>query len=358
MMKVIVTNYLNVRVGQPRLSAPCYQYLAPGSELDVDGVEYDGDFYEGTSKWMKDAAGNYYWKGGLSTGDTPAKPAPSVSISMTELIDYRKKIKLMGEIPGDDGATINIALLDTGINKNHPDFSIRYIQYGNIHNSWNDVLDNNGHGTHLGGLICANSKKNTGIIGLVPGAKLTVFKVINDDISVNIESVTKALESIAASDNIDLVNMSFNITNEEFTKLTSIIKKIYLKGIVMTAAAGNGRYLQSRCYYPACSEQILSVGALENESLEYFKKNGFYKSVNYFFLNEKLKSLSNKDENYNILDSCSVYTAILSGLIARQLSSIKTKTDRNTEIIKRIHNTAKQYSAITSLESMALYKTN
>ena len=64
-MKITVTKFLNVRVGKPSLNAPCYQYLAPGSELQTDGNLYKGDSYDGIDTWMKDNAGNYYWSGGV-----------------------------------------------------------------------------------------------------------------------------------------------------------------------------------------------------------------------------------------------------------------------------------------------------
>lgn len=68
-MKVAVKYYLNVRIGRPSVNAPCQQYLIPGNEIEVDGKLYDGDQFEGTYKWMKDEAGNYYWAGGLISTD-------------------------------------------------------------------------------------------------------------------------------------------------------------------------------------------------------------------------------------------------------------------------------------------------
>ena len=60
-MKVIVKdNFLNVRAGKASVNAPCYQYIAPGSEIEVDGQLYKGDLFDGIDTWMKDAAGNYY----------------------------------------------------------------------------------------------------------------------------------------------------------------------------------------------------------------------------------------------------------------------------------------------------------
>ncbi|SHK70613.1 hypothetical protein SAMN04488028_107198 [Reichenbachiella agariperforans] len=64
-MKVTVTKYLNVRVGKPSVNAPCYQYLAPGSEIEVGEKLYLGDSYDGMDTWYRDEADNYYWSGGF-----------------------------------------------------------------------------------------------------------------------------------------------------------------------------------------------------------------------------------------------------------------------------------------------------
>ena len=58
-MKVTVTKYLNVRVGKASVNAPSYQYLAPGTILEVEDKTYKGDKYEDKDDWLKDAAGNY-----------------------------------------------------------------------------------------------------------------------------------------------------------------------------------------------------------------------------------------------------------------------------------------------------------
>jgi hypothetical protein len=64
-MKVTVKDFLNVRVGKPSVNAPTFQFLAPGSILDVEEKFFDGDKLEGNSLWVKDEADNYYWSGGI-----------------------------------------------------------------------------------------------------------------------------------------------------------------------------------------------------------------------------------------------------------------------------------------------------
>jgi|GEM_PF-3049397 len=276
---------------------------------------------------------------------------------MTELIDFRKFIRVSGPLPGDDGDQINIALLDSGLNVNHADLNRSAIRLGNIHNSWDEVNDVHGHGTKMGGLICADSGAGNGITGLVPKATITVFKVLRDDGSVNIDNISKALSSIADSGDIDLVNMSFNVTEPEYKMLKPAIEKIHHSGIIMVGAAGNGEILASRCFYPAISEFIFSVGSINHESFAFFKTHDFYRSVDYFFLNEKLSALSHINNSYSQVDLCSAYTAIVSGLIARILSTTLPKTDRFRLLASKLNQLASPYRTSNALEPGLFYKT-
>ena len=77
-MKVLVKHFLNVRAGKPSVNAPCYQYLAPGSEVEVDGKLYKGDQFEGINTWLKDDVDNYYWSGGV---ENIQRAAPATTAS-------------------------------------------------------------------------------------------------------------------------------------------------------------------------------------------------------------------------------------------------------------------------------------
>ncbi len=324
--------------------------------------------------WYQDRDGYFYWGGGIEKHinetqeleiltkqqlpDAIEKSLTDDPTKLNTIIDYRKLIKVTTALPGNDGDKINIAILDTGINKNHPAFNKDNILLGDIHNSWDEIIDNNGHGTHLSGLICACSKMNVGIIGLAPDVKLTIFKVLNDDGTINIEKISKALTSISNNSNIDLVNISFNVPEDDFNLIKNDIETIHNNGIIMVASAGNGKFLSSRCFYPANLSYIFSVGAVNKELLSYFKSSGFYKTVDYFFVDEQLESLSyiSDIQTYG-LGSCSVYTAILSGLIARILSSTPSVVERNTHIPSEFNQLGFTYNNQNTLESKRLYKT-
>ena len=127
-MKVTVKDYLNVRVGKPSLNAPNFQYLAPGSILEVDGTLYPGDKFEGIDTWYKDEAGNYYWSGGVEKKVEDKKTTESNLVAQIEKIDYRELIKLKNPLANGFGEGVKVAVLDSGIYSNHPDLKGRIIQ--------------------------------------------------------------------------------------------------------------------------------------------------------------------------------------------------------------------------------------
>src|SRR5260221_6326526 len=117
-MKVTVNKYLNVRVGKPSVNAPCYQYLAPGSELEVDGQSYPGDTYKDINTWLKDATGNYYWSGGVQNNFTKDQSL-DYWFDLLEMIDVQKI---------EEGENANILILDSGINNFLPALNTALIQ--------------------------------------------------------------------------------------------------------------------------------------------------------------------------------------------------------------------------------------
>src|ERR1700744_5797251 len=121
-MKVTVTKYLNVRVGSPSLNAPCYQYIAPGSEIEVDGQLYTGDAYDGISTWLKDAGGNYYWSGGVDYKSAQSQ-GPTTNFqqfldqslsgsALSRIVNYGQLLNIDQQYKAKAGQGVTIAVVD------------------------------------------------------------------------------------------------------------------------------------------------------------------------------------------------------------------------------------------------------
>jgi len=333
-MKVTVKEFLNVRVGKPRLNAPCYQYLAPGSELVVDGNLYPGDKYDGIDTWMKDEAGNYYWSGGF------AESQMQISTNIAPWHDYLNLREVWKKGSGDG---ITIAVLDKCINIRNNDLadaidisrSIAYVD---------DTIfvENDSHGTTMCQLIA--SRGRNGYLGVAPKAKIVFYGIAGKDYhddNYATEYIMKALDEIERYDDIKIINMSFctpllseYLSSPESNDLQKKIKKLSMKGKIFVAAAGN--FDNDFIVYPARFENVLAIGAADYSENKLKISNKVYNRGPEMFCcclsnNIKLKS----DDSSLELDTSGA-SVIMAGLIANYLSSDLAAKVTYAEIINKI----------------------
>jgi len=352
-MKITVKDYLNVRVGKPSVNAPSYQYLSPGSVIEVDERAYAGDLFEGTNTWFKDSANNYYWSGGF-TDETNKEPRIS-------LIDYNKTLNIRGERPSGKGKGIRIAIFDSGVFSEHPDFNNIEIPFKNCIDPQqvkaNDLL---GHGTHISGLIGARSSRTTGIRGVSPECSIEVFKVIKDNAVVKGLKIKDQLIEIATktpADRPHIINLSLSVSQAEYELMIEPISALYNAGIVMVSAAGNDSELYTNILNPAISNKIISVGSISNAIFHQEKLRRMNPRVDFVFENYPVNSTYIKPSFYKASGECSMYTAIISGLLANYLSATDTSGDENrTELCRGfLKRTAYSLQSETELSKLKLY---
>ena len=261
-MKVTVTANLNVRVGKPSLNAPCYQYLAPGSILEVEGNLYSGDMYDGISTWYKDLAGNYYWSGGVG----------KVKVENLILEDNAKNANFWVEKFGLDKLflllfkeiqNIRITILDTGIEPEHPDMKGIDRNISNIVWPGKPINDEDGHGTHCAGIISASGVKL--IKGVLPGHQLNIGKIMAspdpDFGGLTNEILINALDIYGPISDVISISAGFSTYNKD---LYDKIKFYADQGVIIVAAIGNNEGETSHPCYPAKFDECISVGALNS----------------------------------------------------------------------------------------------
>jgi subtilisin family serine protease len=260
-MKVKVTKYLNVRVGKPSVNAPCYQYLAPGSELEVDEEFYPGDEYLGNSKWLRDNTGNYYWSGGVDKEPleimkkmTNSFPEWMLNLNIPEIWKYAT------------GKGVGIAVVDTGIdikNDQLPFNKKRYYVFDkNI-----SLHDNRGHGTHCAGLIGARNT-NGNFVGVAPNCNLFVCK-ISESNRLNSEELIRYANAInwcAEQTDIHVISISYGSMVHDNTILPVLqeaVNKAVSKGKILVCAMGNAsRFNDSTQMYPVSLENTIGIGSV------------------------------------------------------------------------------------------------
>ena len=173
------------------------------------------------------------------------------------------------------GSGIKIAVLDTGIKRDHPDFynDIKLCADTTTDHVKNGCDDKNGHGTHVAGIAAANAGRyKLGIFGVAPNATLYIIKVCNnngiclgDDIS---EGIRHAVDKGA-----NIISMSFG-GNEPDALIKEAIDYAYSKGVLMVAAAGN-QGPDVGVLYPAYYAKVISVAAVDkNDQVPYWSSRG------------------------------------------------------------------------------------
>ena len=159
------------------------------------------------------------------------------------------------------GSGIKVAVIDTGIDYNHPDLDANYRGGINLLNPAITPFDDswNSHGTHVAGIIAAELDGN-GVIGVAPRASLYAIKALGSRGYGSLSDVIAGIEW-AITNNMDIVNMSIGIDTYS-QALSDACARAYESGILLVAAAGNtGVYGGKKVQYPALYPSVIAVGS-------------------------------------------------------------------------------------------------
>lgn len=144
------------------------------------------------------------------------------------------------------GSGITVAVLDTGLGR-HPDMTGRLLGFKDFVNNRHLMYDDNGHGTHVCGIICGNGSLSRGSYrGVAPEAKLIVGKVLDDKGDGTTEHMLEGMRWVLDNREryrIAILNISVGIgelrQQEKETALRRQIEEIWDSGITVICAAGN-----------------------------------------------------------------------------------------------------------------------
>ena len=174
---------------------------------------------------------------------------------------------------GNKGTGINVAIIDTGINYNHPDLRDNYKGGYDFVNDDVDPLDDNGHGTHCAGIIAA-ADNDIGVIGVAPEANLYSLKMLDSkgsgyisDLIAAIEWAIETRKDADTSNDIQIVSMSLG-SNSGVTALETACSQAYDSGILLVAAAGNDgnrRGTGDSVDYPGAYSSVIAVAATDSK---------------------------------------------------------------------------------------------
>ena len=138
--------------------------------------------------------------------------------------------------------------------------------------------DDNGHGTHVGGIIGADSDNGQGIGGVSFGAKVMPLKAADSSGSLYSSDIISAVK-YAADNGARVINMSFGGT-ENSSLEQEAVNYANTKGTVMFAAAGNEALDGNPIEYPAAYTNVIGVGATTNtDNIAYYSNYNEYVDI-------------------------------------------------------------------------------
>jgi subtilisin family serine protease len=228
--------------------------------------ESDGEITNILGRWIRDRDGYYFWGQGLRAGLLSANNliAGSQILTGDNKMGWGLQKLLIGDFwvaAKSKGQNIKIAILDTGISKEHPEFDFRKISQINILSGGSDANDINGHGTHIAGIIAAQGIKTTGV---APDVDLLIIKIAETSDIWEIENLIAGIQH-AIVEKADIISISgeFNFETANLDALKNKIKEATDNGIITVASAGNNFNDFPVESYPAAFDECISVGSIQ-----------------------------------------------------------------------------------------------
>ncbi|MEM7531227.1 MAG: S8 family peptidase [Chloroflexota bacterium] len=150
-----------------------------------------------------------------------------------------------------------IAVIDTGVKMDHPEFENRIVPGYDFVNRDNDPTDDHGHGTHTAGIIAASMNNDMGAAGVCPKCSIMPIKVLNE---FNIGSWSSVAEGIvfAADNGAQIINLSLGAPMSSRI-VERAIDYAQEKGVMVIAASGNSS--TDAPFYPAALDGVMAVSA-------------------------------------------------------------------------------------------------
>ena len=182
------------------------------------------------------------------------------------------------------GYGVKVAIIDSGVDLQHEDLQcagkIETAAGANYVDSTKSVDDDNGHGTHVAGIIGACTNNGKGVAGVAPDATILPYKVLDAEGNGNLDNAALAVKA-ATDAGADVINMSlgsilgpasgvrFPASTLDF--MDEAITYAQDHGVVVVVAAGNNG--TPPCEYPAAVPHVVCVGATDARDVKSWYSN-------------------------------------------------------------------------------------
>lgn len=152
-----------------------------------------------------------------------------------------------------------IAVVDTGVDLDHPEFQGQLIPGHNMIENTDVPQDDNGHGTHVSGVIVARTNNIEGVAGMNWTSKVMPVKALDADGSGSVFDIADGIRW-AVDHGAKVINLSLG-EYEDSAYLRDAIQYATSKDALVVAAMGNDDTSQSS--FPAACPEVLAVCAVD-----------------------------------------------------------------------------------------------
>ncbi len=207
---------------------------------------------------------------------TIAEPAPpSPTGSADPQVDRQWHLALIGEslVPASRQPAPTVAILDTGVDYTNPDLGSRVVNANagptnNFVSMTNDPMDDNGHGTHVAGVVAAEAGNGRFGRGVSPMSKVLAVKVLDEGGQGTCWNVARGIE-YAISYRPDPKSVppvrAINLSLGDYRGCLAeqlAVRRARDAGVLVVGAAGNGN--SGRPFYPGAYPEAIAVAATEH----------------------------------------------------------------------------------------------
>jgi subtilisin family serine protease len=259
----------------------------------------------------------------------PPPPPPAETLPWgVDRIDADLVWDTNGDLTLDPGANtgngVKVAVLDTGIDLTHPDLQANIRGGVNTINPLKSANDDNGHGTHVAGIIAAIDN-DVGVIGVGPQAHLYAVKVLSRTGSGWVSDIIEGIQW-SIQNGMQVINMSFG-TSSDVQSFHDALTAAYNAGIVLVAAAGNSGPGDNTVLYPAKYAEVIAVSATDStDAIASFSSRG--PEVELAAPGVSINS-TYKGGTYKVLSGTSMASPHAAGTAALVIASGVTDTNGN-----------------------------
>lgn len=320
-MKIRINQQETFLYKNAAFNAAKWGHVFAGSLVEVRSVT--GQSRDGNDRWYQDGNGNYLHS---SFAEPVHEDIQPLADPYSNKVDWAVMFGIPAALGSSKGKGIKVAVLDTGIFREHPD--LERISENNVMDvcmSRFGAEDITGHGTHCAGIIGANALGGAGVLGVAPECDLYSIKVIHENEGSKDWSVTAGIHR-ARELGISVVSLSLWV-NETSGQLETAVAEALDSGMVLVAAAGDNQHIgpTKKILYPARHAGVIAVGAVNQKYYDQYRKQGYADGLDYVLPYQKMWSCGHKGEaRYVQKAGSSMATALVSGLCALVCASVPT----------------------------------